>query len=77
MLAKLTAKNQLTLPKRALDALGLDTPPTYFDIEIDEGRIVLTPARVGSADAVRRKLSELGITDADVAEAISWARRRP
>ena len=77
MLAKLTAKNQLTLPKRALDALGLDTPPTYFDIEIAEGRIVLTPARVGSADAVRRKLSELGITDADVVDAVSWARRRP
>ena len=76
MLAKLTAKNQLTLPKRALDALGLDTPPTYFDIEIDEGRIVLTPARIGSADTVRRKLSELGICDADVADAVSWARRQ-
>jgi hypothetical protein len=54
----------------------LDTPPTYFDVEIGDGRIVLTPARVGSADAVRRKLSELGITDVDVANAISWARRR-
>jgi bifunctional DNA-binding transcriptional regulator/antitoxin component of YhaV-PrlF toxin-antitoxin module len=76
MLAKLTAKNQLTLPKRALDALGLDTPPTYFDVEIGDGRFVLTPARIGSAHAVRRKLSELGIADADVADAISWARRR-
>lgn len=76
MLAKLTAKNQLTLPKRALDALGLDTPPTYFEVEIGEGRIVLTPAQIGSADAVRRKLSALGITEADVADAISWARRR-
>lgn len=76
MLAKLTAKNQLTLPKRALDALGLDTPPTYFDVEVDEGRIVLTPARAGSADAVRRKLSELGITDADVFDAITWARHQ-
>lgn len=76
MLAKLTAKNQLTLPKRALESLGLDVPPTYFEVEIDEGRIVLTPSRVGSSDAVRRKLSELGITDADVADAVSWARRR-
>jgi bifunctional DNA-binding transcriptional regulator/antitoxin component of YhaV-PrlF toxin-antitoxin module len=76
MLAKLTAKNQLTLPKRALDALGLDKPPMYFDVEIDDGRIVLTPAQVGSAEAVRRKLSELGINDADVADAVSWARRR-
>jgi bifunctional DNA-binding transcriptional regulator/antitoxin component of YhaV-PrlF toxin-antitoxin module len=76
MLAKLTAKNQLTLPKRALESLGVDPPPTYFDIEIDDGRIILTPARVGSSDAVRRKLAELGITDSDVADAVSWARRR-
>jgi bifunctional DNA-binding transcriptional regulator/antitoxin component of YhaV-PrlF toxin-antitoxin module len=76
MLAKLTAKNQLTLPKRALEALGLDTPPVYFDVEIDEGRIILTPARIGSAEAVRRKLAELGVTDSDVADAVSWARRR-
>ena len=77
MLAKLTAKNQLTLTKRALESLGLDPPPAYFDVEIDNGRIILTPARVGSSEAVRRKLAELGITDADVADAVSWARRRP
>ncbi len=77
MLAKLTAKNQLTLTKRALESLGLDPPPAYFDVEIDEGRIILTPARVGSSEAVRRKLAELGITDADVADAVSCARRRP
>ena len=77
MLAKLTTKNQLTLHKRALESLGLDPPPAYFDVEIDNGRIILTPARVGSSEAVRRKLAELGITDADVADAVSWARRRP
>lgn len=76
MLAKLTAKNQLTLPKRALHSLGLETIPAYFEIEVDEGRIILTPARVGSADLVRRKLAELGIADADVADAVSWARRQ-
>ena len=77
MLAKLTAKNQLTLPKRALDALGTSEAPTYFEIEVTDGRIVLTPTRVGSADAVRRKLAELGIDDADVADAVTWARQRP
>lgn len=75
MLAKLTAKNQLTLPKRALDALGTSVAPEYFEVE--DGRIVLTPARIGAADAVRRKLAELGITDADVADAVAWARRSP
>jgi bifunctional DNA-binding transcriptional regulator/antitoxin component of YhaV-PrlF toxin-antitoxin module len=77
MLAKLTAKNQLTLPKKALDSLGLETPPVYFEIEMDDGRLILTPARVGSAEAVRRKLAELGITESDVADAVSWARHQP
>ncbi len=75
MLAKLTAKNQLTLPKRALDELGTSAAPTYFEIEVTDGRIVLTPARLGSADAVRRKLAELGINDTDVADAVAWARQ--
>ena len=76
MLAKLTAKNQLTLPKRALEALGTSSTPTYFNVAVEEGRIILTPARIGSADAVRRKLAELGITEGDVADAVAWARRR-
>jgi hypothetical protein len=75
MLAKLTAKNQLTLPKRALEALGTTASPEYFEVEVADGRIVLTPARIGTADAVRRKLVELGVTDADVGDAVSWSRR--
>jgi bifunctional DNA-binding transcriptional regulator/antitoxin component of YhaV-PrlF toxin-antitoxin module len=76
MLAKLTAKNQLTLPKRALEALGSEPAPAYFEVEVRDGSILLTPARVGSANAVRRKLSELGITEADVSDAVAWARQR-
>jgi bifunctional DNA-binding transcriptional regulator/antitoxin component of YhaV-PrlF toxin-antitoxin module len=74
MLAKLTGKNQLTLPKRVLDSVGVASAPAYFEVEVEDGRIVLTPARPGSAEAVRRKLAELGITHADVAEAVAWAR---
>ena len=73
MLAKLTSKNQLTLPKRMVDAVG---HPTYFEIAVDDGRLVLTPARIGQADAVRQKLVELGITENDVEDAIIWARRQ-
>ena len=76
MLAKLTAKNKLTLPKRALEALGIDPAPTHFEVEVRDGSILLTPARIGSAEAVRRKLSELGITEPDAADAIAWARQR-
>ena len=74
MLAKRTAKNQLTLPKAVVEAVG---SPTYFEVSADNGRIVLTPARIGGADAVRAKLAELGIDEEDVAAAIGWARRRP
>ena len=73
MLAKVTTKNQLTLPTRMLDAVG---SPTYFQVELEEGRLVLTPARLGAADAVRRQLEALGLTDTDIADAVDWARRR-
>jgi bifunctional DNA-binding transcriptional regulator/antitoxin component of YhaV-PrlF toxin-antitoxin module len=76
MLAKLTTKNQLTLPKRAIEALGLSSASPYFNVEVEEGRIVLTPARIGDGDAVRRKLKELGITQADVVDAVAAARRQ-
>lgn len=71
MLAKLTSKNQLTLPKAATEAVGATD---YFEVEIRAGQIVLTPVRLQRADAVRAKLQELGITPADVADAVAWAR---
>lgn len=73
MLAKLTTKNQLTLPKRIIEAVG---SPTYFEVAVEDGRIVLAPAQVNAGDTVRRKLAELGITEADVADAVTWARRK-
>ncbi len=72
MLAKLTGKNQLTLPRQALEALGT---VSHFQVEVEGDRLVLTPARIGAAAAVRRKLAELGITEADVADAVAWARK--
>src|SRR4051812_1797141 len=74
MLAKLTAKNQLTLPKAVVDAIG---PAQYFDVNMSEGQIVLTPVRIQRGDAVRAKLAQLGVTPADVAKAVEWARRGP
>jgi hypothetical protein len=37
---------------------------------------VLTPARPGAAAAVQKKPEERGITDADIADAIAWSRKR-
>jgi hypothetical protein len=72
MLAKITAKNQLTLPRKAIEALG---SPSHVEVEIEGDRLVLTPSRPGGAVAVRRKLAALGLTDADVADAVAWARQ--
>lgn len=72
MLAKLTSKNQLTLPKTVIS----DFPDTrYFDVTQEDGRIVLTPVHIGRADAVRKKMAELGLSEDDVAAAVTWARR--
>jgi translation initiation factor IF-1 len=71
MLAKLTAKNQLTLPKAITQAVG---PAEYFEVTAQDGRIVLTPVRIQRSDAVRAKLAELDLTEADIADAVAWAR---
>ena len=49
----------------------------YFEVEAVNDRIMLTPVRIQSGDAVRRKLEELGITEQDVADAVKWARSTP
>jgi uncharacterized protein YydD (DUF2326 family) len=75
MLAKKTSKNQLTLPKEIVrDFPDVD----LFDATIEENRIVLTPVKVtpitASLAGVRAKMEKLGLTTADVEEAVKWAR---
>ena len=71
MLAKITSKNQLTLPKSITQAVG---PVEYFDVQARDGQIVLTPVRIQRGDAVRAKLAELDLTEADIGAAVAWAR---
>lgn len=71
MLAKLTSKNQLTLPKSIVMSVG---KTEYYDVVVDAGRIILTPVRIQQADAVRSKLEALGIGEQDLEDAIQWAR---
>ena len=72
MLAKMTTKNQLTLPKSVTSAVG---PTEYFDVRAKDGQIILTPVRIQRADAVRAKLAELELDEQDIAGAIAWARK--
>jgi hypothetical protein len=73
MLAKLTSKNQLTLPKSVVTSVG---NAEYYDVAVESGRIILTPVRIQQADAVRAKLEALGINEQDVSDAIQWARQK-
>jgi hypothetical protein len=72
MLAKLTVKNQLTLPKAvAKNFAGVE----YFDVSTDGSSISLKPLRLNRLDEVRDKLARLGITEQDITDAIAWARK--
>lgn len=72
VLAKRTSKNQLTLPKAVVEAVGI---ADYYDVATENGRIVLTPVHPGAAANVRTRLTDLGITEADVADAVAWSRQ--
>ena len=71
MLAKLTSKNQLTLPKSIVQQAGAE----YFEVSTENGRVILTPVKIQRADCVREKLDALGISEDDVLAAIAWARK--
>ncbi len=71
MLAKMTSKNQLTLPKSVVDSVS---KAEYFDVQVRTGQIILTPVRVQRGDAVRAKLAELGIGEGDITDAVAWVR---
>ena len=71
MLAKITTKNQLTLPKAITRQMG---KPEYVDVSFESGRIILTPVQIRPADAVRNKLAALGISEQDVSDAVSVSR---
>jgi len=77
MLAKKTSKNQLTLPKEVVKGFP---DIEYFDVAVQENRIVLTPVKMApiheTLKTVREKMKALGVTEEDVTEAVTWARRR-
>ena len=71
MLAKMTVKNQLTLPKAIASRFG---GVEYFDVSTDGSSIVLRPLVRSRADEVRERLAKLAIVEQDVDAAVDWAR---
>ena len=75
MMAKMTSKNQITIPKKIVEQI----PETrYFDVELKEGLIVLKPMQFYETDLdkIRSKMKELGLKPNSVREAVKWARSR-
>ena len=76
MLAKLTSKNQLTLPAELLRRIP---SAQYFDAVVDGDTIVLRPVRVVPAtdlERIRDEVAAAGALEADVEDAVAWARQR-
>jgi hypothetical protein len=75
MLAKLTTKNQITIPKQIIDQI----PETrYFDVKLNGETVVMKPLTIYDTDLeqVRLKIKKLGLKPDCVAEAIKWARSK-
>ncbi|MCJ7684252.1 MAG: AbrB/MazE/SpoVT family DNA-binding domain-containing protein [Desulfobacteraceae bacterium] len=75
MLAKLTTKNQITIPKQIIDQI----PETrYFDVKLNGETVVMKPLTIYDTDLeqVRSKIKKLGLKPDCVAEAIKWARSK-
>ena len=75
MLAKMTSKNQITIPKKIVDQLP-DT--NYFEVELKDGLILLKPLQIFETDLekIRSKMKNLGLKTNSVREAIKWARSK-
>jgi hypothetical protein len=75
MLTKLTAKNQITIPKDVISSIpGVQ----YFDVSYREGNVILKPVKVYDTDldGIRSKMKQLGISEKTIEEAVIWARKK-
>ena len=75
MLAKMTSKNQITIPKKIMDQMP---SVKYFEVELKDGKIELKPLRVYETDLeqIRSKMKNLGLQSNSVKEAVEWARSK-
>ncbi len=75
MLAKMTSKNQITIPKKIMDQMP---SVKYFEVELKDGKIELKPLRVYETDLekIRSKMKNLGLKPDSVREAVEWARSK-
>jgi bifunctional DNA-binding transcriptional regulator/antitoxin component of YhaV-PrlF toxin-antitoxin module len=75
MLAKVTSKNQITIPKKIIDKIP---DVKHFDIEFKDGVVILKPIKLFDTNLhqIRSKLKKLGLKEDSVAEAMEWAKSK-
>jgi bifunctional DNA-binding transcriptional regulator/antitoxin component of YhaV-PrlF toxin-antitoxin module len=75
MLAKITSKNQITIPKKIIEKIP---DAKHFDIEFKNGVVILKPIKFydTNLDQIRAKIKKLGLKEESVAEAIQWAKSK-
>ena len=75
MLAKMTSKNQITIPKKIIEQLP---DVEYFEVELKDGIVMLKPLKTydTSLERIRTKVKKLGLQENTVKEAIEWARSK-
>jgi len=71
MLARKSAANQITLPEGLLSDLENGD---LLDVSLDGTAIILRPHAPDALEAIEKHFEALGITDADLTEAVDWAR---
>jgi bifunctional DNA-binding transcriptional regulator/antitoxin component of YhaV-PrlF toxin-antitoxin module len=75
MLAKMTSKHQITIPKKIIEQLP---DVEYFEVGLKDGVVMLKPLKVydTSLAKIRKKINKLGLQENTVKEAIEWARSK-
>ena len=71
MPARITIRNPFTLPGKGN---GDPRPVEHVEVATLNGQVVVSPARIERAGAVRAKLAELDLTAQDARDAVTWAR---
>jgi bifunctional DNA-binding transcriptional regulator/antitoxin component of YhaV-PrlF toxin-antitoxin module len=75
MLAKMTSKHQITIPKKIIEQLP---DVQYFEVALKDGVVMLKPLEVYGTNLkeIRTKIKKLGLQENTVKEAIKWARSK-
>jgi len=75
MLAKITSKNQITIPKKIIEKMpGVK----HFAIEFKDGVVIMKPIKFydTNLDQIKAKIKKLGLKEDSVAEAIKWVKSK-